>query len=306
MAYTINKTDGTVVATITDGTVNTSTSIQLFGRSYSGFGEGLNENLIKLLENSASTSAPTAPLKGELWFDVSTNHLKVYDGTAWKVSGSAKSQSAAPTSASAGDFWHDSDDDQIYFHTGSAWQLLGPVFNKTQTLSGWQIDTLSDGSSTYTVSSMYAGGTRVCIASASTQFTPSPAISGFATIKPGLNLNSNISGAVFNGSTNAATYLDVSSTTNDGSNIAGGNFLRADANDITTGSLQINNDTGLILGATAGSDAFEVSRSSGNVTLANKKEDGNISVTINDGGATVTPIATVSYTHLTLPTNREV
>ena len=48
MAYTINKTDGSVVATITDGTVDNTTSVQLFGKSFSGFGEGLNENLVKL------------------------------------------------------------------------------------------------------------------------------------------------------------------------------------------------------------------------------------------------------------------
>ena len=62
MAYTINKTDGTVIATITDGTIDTSTSLTLFGKSYSGFGELLNENLVKLLESHSSTSAPTAPL----------------------------------------------------------------------------------------------------------------------------------------------------------------------------------------------------------------------------------------------------
>ena len=33
MAYTINKTDGTVIATITDGTINNSTSLTLFGKS---------------------------------------------------------------------------------------------------------------------------------------------------------------------------------------------------------------------------------------------------------------------------------
>ena len=60
MAYTINKTDGTVVATITDGTIDNTTSLTLFGKSYSGFGEFLNEDLVKLLENSASSSAPTA------------------------------------------------------------------------------------------------------------------------------------------------------------------------------------------------------------------------------------------------------
>ena len=79
MAYTINKTDGTTLATITDGTIDNSTSLILFGKSYSGFGEALNENLVKLLENSASTSTPSAPIKGELWFDANTNQLKVYE-----------------------------------------------------------------------------------------------------------------------------------------------------------------------------------------------------------------------------------
>ena len=98
MAYTINKTDGSVVTTITDGTVDNTTSVQLFGKSFSGFGEGLNETLVKLLENGASTSAPTAPLKGELWFDTSTAQLKVYDGSVFKPTGGAKSQASEPTS----------------------------------------------------------------------------------------------------------------------------------------------------------------------------------------------------------------
>ena len=107
MAYTINRTDGTAIATITDGTSDNSTSVTLFGKSFSGFGEGLNENLVKLLENSASTSAPSSPLRGELWFDTSTSQLKVYDGSSFKPTGGAKSQNSAPTSPGAGDLWHD-------------------------------------------------------------------------------------------------------------------------------------------------------------------------------------------------------
>ena len=76
MAYTINKTDGTTVATITDGTIDNTTSLTLFGKSYSGFGELLNENLVKLLENASGTATPSAPLRGELWFDTTTNQLK--------------------------------------------------------------------------------------------------------------------------------------------------------------------------------------------------------------------------------------
>ena len=79
MAYTINKTDGTTIATITDGTLNNTTSLTLFGKSYSGWGELLQENLVKLLENSSSSSAPTAPLSGEIWFDTASKQLKVYE-----------------------------------------------------------------------------------------------------------------------------------------------------------------------------------------------------------------------------------
>ena len=287
MAYTINKTDGSVVATITDGTVNSTTTLQLFGKSYSGFGEALNENLVKLLEHSSSTSAPTAPLKGELWFDANTSQLKVYNGTSFKPSGSAKSQATAPTSASAGDLWIDSDDDQLYLYTGSAWLLAGPVYSSTQTLSGWKVETLASAGGNKTVSSMYAGNTRVAILSKET-FTPSVAQTGFASIKAGITLNSTL-GAVFEGTTTSATALDVSSTSNtSGTVIAGGNFLRADAADTTTGAITIDDDTGLIVG-----DAQEltVTVSSNHVTVAQTSQDKNLSFTINDGGVTKTPLA---------------
>jgi len=287
MAYTINKTDGTTLATITDGTIDNTSSLTLIGKSYSGFGEALNENLVKLLENSASTSTPSAPIKGELWFDANTNQIKVYDGTSFKPTGGAKSQATAPTSASAGDLWVDSDDDQLYLYTGSAWLLTGPVFSSGQTLSGWKVETLASAGGNKVVSSMYAGNTRVAILSKET-FTPSVTQTGFASIKAGITLNSTL-GAVFSGTTTSATALDVSGTTNtSGTVIAGGNFLRADAADTTTGALTIDNDTGLIVG-----DAQEltISVSSNHVTVAQTSQDKNLSFTINDGGVTKTPLA---------------
>jgi hypothetical protein len=287
MAYTINKTDGSVVATITDGTVNSTTSLQLFGKSYSGFGEALNENLVKLLEHSSSTAAPTAPLKGELWFDANTGQIKVYDGTAFKPTGGAKSQATAPTSASAGDLCVDSDDDQLYLYTGSAWLLAGPVFSSTQTLSGWKVETLASAGGNKVVSSMYAGNTRVAILSKET-FTPSVTQTGFASIKAGITLNSTL-GAVFDGTTTSATALDVSGTVNtSGTVIAGGNFLRADAADTTTGAITIDDDTGLIVGD---AQEFTISVASNHVTLAQTSQDKNVSFTINDGGVTKTPLA---------------
>ena len=287
MAYTINKTDGTVVTTITDGTVDNTTSLQLFGKSYSGFGEGLNENLVKLLENAASTAAPTAPLKGELWFDTTTNQLKVYDGTSFKPTGGSKSSASQPTSPSAGDLWHDTANDQISVYTGSAWLLVGPVYTSGQTLSGWKIETLASAGGNKVVSSMYAGNTRVAILSKET-FTPSATQTGFAEIKAGLTLNSTL-GAVFEGSTTSASAVDVSSTTNtSGTVIAGGNFLRADAADTTTGALTVDTDDGILIGD---SQELRITVASNNVTVAQTSQDKDLSFTVNDGGVTKTPIA---------------
>ena len=284
MAYTINKTDGSVVATITDGTVDNTTSVQLFGKSFSGFGEGLNENLVKLLENSASTSAPTAPLTGELWMDTANSQLKVYDGSSFKPTGGAKSSATAPTNPGAGDLWHDSDDDQLYVYTGSAFQLVGPVYTAGQTLSGWKIETLSSGGGNKVVSSMYAGSTRVAILSKET-FTPSVTQSGFAAIKAGITLNSTL-GAVFEGTNTSAANVDVSGTSNTSSTIiAGGNFLRADAADTTTGALTIDADGGIIVG---GSQELSVTVASNNVTIAQTSEDKDIIFTVNDNGTTKT------------------
>ena len=292
MAYVINNTRGTALTTITDGTVDNTTSLQLFGKSYSGFGEGLNENLVKLLENSANSAAPSAPLEGELWFDTSTSQIKVYDGSSFKPTGGAKVQTTQPTSPSAGDLWQDSTNNQLYFYTGSAWLLVGPQYTTGQTLSGWKIETVTASGVSKVISSMYVGNIRVAILSKET-FTPDSAITGFASVSAGLTLNSTL-GASFSGNSSQASAIDVSSTTNtSGTVIAGGNFLRADAADTTTGALTIDADGGIIVGS---NQEFSITASSGNVTLAQTSQDKNLAVTINDGGVTKTPIAITGTT----------
>ena len=287
MAYVINNTRGTAITTITDGTVDNTTSLQLFGKSYSGFGEGLNENLVKLLENSASASAPTAPLAGELWFDTSTNQIKVYDGTSFKPTGGAKAQATAPSSPSAGDLWTDTDDDQLYVYTGSAWLLVGPVYTAGQTLSGWKIESINDnGGNSKVISSMYVANVRTAILSKE-GFTPQVALSGFSTIVAGFNLNSTL-GATFSGSTTTTSNIDISDTANtSGTVIAGGNFLRKDTAQTTTGAITIDTDAGLIVGA---EQELSITSTSGDVTIAQTRQDKDVSFTINDGGSTTTPL----------------
>ena len=84
MAYTIVKSDGTVLTTIADGTINTtSTSVSLPGRNYAGYGQYLDTDFVHMLENFASTTPPANPLKGQLWYDTNASTLKVCpaDGT---------------------------------------------------------------------------------------------------------------------------------------------------------------------------------------------------------------------------------
>ena len=58
MAYTILKSDGTVLTTIADGTINTNaTSLGLPGRNYAGYGETIDTNFAHLIENFASGTA---------------------------------------------------------------------------------------------------------------------------------------------------------------------------------------------------------------------------------------------------------
>ena len=78
MAYTIVKSDGTVLTTIADGTINTtSTSIGLPGRNYAGYGQSLDTNFVHQLENFADTSPPANPLRGQLWYNTNTSTLLV-------------------------------------------------------------------------------------------------------------------------------------------------------------------------------------------------------------------------------------
>lgn len=81
MAYTLTYSGG--IITVTDGTLNTtSTSISIPGRNYAGYGSPVDQNMVSMLENFASsTSGPTAPLRGQFWYDVTNGLVKYNTGT---------------------------------------------------------------------------------------------------------------------------------------------------------------------------------------------------------------------------------
>lgn len=74
MAYTIIRSDGTILTTIQDGTINTtSSSLGLPGRNKAGYGQTIDTNMVRLLENFANQDPPAHPLKGQLWYDTSSS-----------------------------------------------------------------------------------------------------------------------------------------------------------------------------------------------------------------------------------------
>ena len=280
MAYTINLTDGTIFATVADGTINTASSMTLVGKNYAGYGEFLDENFIHLLENGSNTTAPGAPLTGQLWWDKTNNVMKVYNGTTFKVISAATASSSAPTSNVAGDLWFDTTNQQLKVYNGSAFILVGPASTSGQGTSGAIVTTVQDTSLVdHVIVQLYVNNVIVAIVSKDATFTPGGAgVTGFATIGPGIQLSSSVSGAVFGGTATDADALD---------GLASTQFLRSDANDTTSGTLGVLNDTGLTVGADQ--DArISVTTATSAVTIANQTSNANLVFQVNVAGTPTT------------------
>lgn len=144
MPYIINKSDGSELTVLDDATVNTSTDLGLIGRNYFGYGEIQNENFIFLLENFANNTPPPRPIKGQLWYDTTTNLVKSYNGTIWNTVGSAIISDVEPTSGTIGSFWLKSPANILHVYNGSTWQFVGPEtaegFGTTRAVSTTVLD----------------------------------------------------------------------------------------------------------------------------------------------------------------------
>ena len=284
MAYKLNNTFGTLLVTLADGTIDTATTdLTLIGKGYAGFGEKLNENLIKLLENFNNTSAPSNKVQGQMWYDKTNNQINVYTGSKWKPVGSTSNASTAPSNAVLGDMWFDTTNNQLYVYTGTAWTLIGPTTvagsGVTQVISESPEDNTGVKRS---ILKLVTNDTVVGVVS-NLAFTPSSTetlgsaliTAGFSTVAQGLQLSSAVASAKFRGTATDSDALE---------GIGASSFLRSDQNDTTTGTIGILNDTGLTIGA--GSDVT-MGLSSDDFTIAQTTQDKDIIFTVNDGGTTV-------------------
>jgi hypothetical protein len=279
MAYTITLTDGTVFATIADGTINTASGfasgvpLTLVGKNYAGYGEFLNENYIHLLENGSNTTAPSAPLTGQLWWDKTNSLLKVYNGSVFKTISAATSSSTAPTSNVTGDLWYDTVNQQLKVWSGAAFIVVGPAFSSSQGTSGAIPETIADSvGATKFITSIYVNNNRVAIAYDGAQFVPQASLlSTFPIIYPGITLTTTNS-PIFAGTANNASFLN---------SLQSSQFMRSDANTSTTGILRVLNDSGLFVGST---NAVSVTQSTNDGLLRSTISGANLIIQSNVGG----------------------
>lgn len=270
MAYQINKTDGTIVATVADGQIDDrSTDITLIGKNYSGFGEIFNENLVKILENFAESTQPDHPLRGQIWFDSSQSKLKVYNGISFVPVSSATISSAQPSTLAIGDLWYDDVGKQIFFFDGTSAILLAPTYSSSQSLSGLRVDTILDTlNQTRVITSLYNNGILLGIFSKDS-FTPKIAIIGYTgSIEPGFNAGTLANFKIRATCTNSDSLGGASATT----------YVRTDTANAINGQLQITVDSGLIFGSANQGSLFVTD---GNVNLANSASNKNITLSVN-------------------------
>ena len=277
MSYTINLTNGNLLVTVPDGTINTSACSQtLVGKNYAGYGQFLDDNFVHLLENAANSTAPTAPLTGQLWFNTTTGVLQVYNGVGFKSLGSAQAASSAPSNNSIGDLWYNTTTQQVNVWSGSAWLLVGPIYNSTTGVTGAVPAVILDNTSlSHIVVELYVNNTIVGFISEDATFTPQTAVPGFTTIRPGITLATSVGSQVplFQGTATNAQALG---------NVAASSFMRTDANTSTTGTLSVINNTGLAVG-TNGDFGVGVTGNV-NVNLTNNDLNGNINFVVNMAG----------------------
>jgi hypothetical protein len=300
MSYIINKTDGSVLTEIVDGTIDQSaTDLTLIGKNALSYGEAFNENFVKILENFSSTIAPSSPITGQLWYDTSESRLKIYNGTSFKVAGGTIVSETTPSSITQGDIWIDSKRKQLYFNDGTATRLAGPQYTAAQGVSGFNVTDIVDiNGLSNTVAMLYVSNTLLGIFSKST-FYPGTPIPGFGTTSILINgISTTVSKQVVTGYTasdsNGGIFRTTASVAQsllaaDGSLRTAESFLSGTVDSATSGTLSILNTTPLILGTGGNNGRTEIKVTSNSFQINAQTLGQTMQFNLYDSNGTLTP-----------------
>lgn len=237
MAYLINNYDGTPLVTVQDRTLNlTATSIKIPGRDYRPYGEVIVENLVYMLQNFSSGSAPLNPTQGQIWYDSNIKKIKVFDGSqsVWLTVGTPQSGSIEPLTGSQGEIFYHTNKKQLFvWDTNTAkWVLIAPVGaqdNLNPTITSVATNTaftagnmLDVNGVTHAVIQVTIEGQLAAIWSV-TDFNAS--VPGFISpIRAGLNLRSN------NKFVGVATQADLATNSTQLDGAPANRYMRQDRN----------------------------------------------------------------------------
>jgi hypothetical protein len=269
MTYIVNKTDGTILTTIIEGSVDQTTNLALIGKNVTNFGELFNENLVKILENFSSLTPPERPIEGQLWFDRTEDRIKVYTRTGWKSSGGPIISDVQPLNLSTGDLWIDNREDQLYFFDGTDLVLAGPTWKRSQGKTGLVAETVFDAfGNAKTILNLFVGNLRLGLFAAE-EFSPSPPIQGFTNIVRGFNSNTQVAFSFNTTVSNSLALNGLNST----------KFLRSDINSTTLGQIFVQNNNGISVGT---SQIGQVKVSGTSYILENSLADGDLILRTNN------------------------
>jgi microcystin-dependent protein len=303
MPYIVNFTDNENKSPITvfDNTSSTDTSLTFPGRNVTGYGQIIAENFLSLLENFASTNQPVNPVEGQLWYDSTggTQTLKIWDNTAWKAASGIQKGVSQPAveNSKVGELWVDTTNQQLRIFTGTRWILVGPTESSVGGLRyGPVIEKISDSDNVDRFILVFYIADIPVIVISKDSFTPKTLITGFVTVRSGINISApadsteiaNFVGGflpLLNGTAKNAQALLVG-----GVEKAAGTFLRSDTINITDYEIKIKNNNGLSIGV---DETFKLLSTESSNSIYNSAAGSSLDLQTNRNGIPATIVRVI-------------